>query len=297
MLIGYILILSAALSFGLYPAAAKLAYADGMNATSLVLITTAARTFTLVGAAWLRGINFHQITAEMRDSMWGGACQAATIFGIIFSLRYIPGPVMITIVFTHTLILLAILHVRGEGAMSTHALVSSIAALLGIMLVVNLFGNAGELKWLGIALAFLGAVTSAIRVYTYGKQVRDTAPELVGARAFLIALIFLLPLLLFETPTAPHKASGAVGVLLACLSLSVGTLCTFRALKILGSFRCSLTLKFEPVVTCLFSWWILDERLSPSQYLGIGIVLGSLVFYQIVDATKRTVLKPLETQA
>jgi drug/metabolite transporter (DMT)-like permease len=207
MLIGYMLILSAALSFGLYPAAAKLAYADGMNATSLVLITTAARTVTLVGAAWLRGINFHHITAEMRDSMWGGACQAATIFGVIFSLRYIPGPVMITIIFTHTLMLLAILHVRGEGAMSTYALVSSIAALLGIMLVVDLFGNAGELKWFGIALAFLGAVTSAFRLYAYGNQVRDTAPELVGARAFLIALIFLLESREFVTGNEPSIAT------------------------------------------------------------------------------------------
>ena len=80
---------------------------------------------------------------------------------------------MITIVFTHTLMLLGILYVRGESAPSVLAIGPSIVALIGIALVVDLFNNLAGCDWRGLVLALVAAIGSASRLYVYGKQVED----------------------------------------------------------------------------------------------------------------------------
>ena len=281
---GYFIILCAALSFGLYPSGAKIAYSDGANSTFLILITTLARTLTLTMAAIYRGTKVRGIIDGIGSSVGTGFLQALTIVGIIMSLQYISGPVMITIVFTHTLMLLAILCARKEATLSPLAVGTSLVALVGIALVVNVFHNFNASNLIGVTLALVAALGSATRLYVYGKQVVKLDSALVGARAFLVASSFVLLLIFFDTPQPPRGLAGVAGSVLACVSMMLGTLLTFLVLRALGSFRTSLMLKCEPVFTCLFSWLILGERLVPTQYIGVALVLGSLVWFQYAES-------------
>jgi drug/metabolite transporter (DMT)-like permease len=283
---GYLFIILAALSFGIYPAAAQLTYATGTNAVSLIVVSTALRALSLVIAALLNGYSLRDVYRDSLQAIGSGFLQALSIFGIIVSLQYIPGPVMITIVFSHTLMLLVLLAVRGEQKLTSLTVGTSVAALLGISLVVDLFGSIEHIAWRGVGLALLAAIASASRMYAFGNQVKTTAPEIVGARAFTFATVFLLLLLIWEPPQSPSSSTGMLWFTLACLSLIAGTLFAFMALGRLGSFRTSLMGKVEPVFTCAYSWFLLGEVLHASQYLGIVLVLASLAFYQIIDKFK-----------
>ncbi len=278
---GYLITLCAAIAFSLYPAGSRLAYSHGTNPTFLILITTTLRTSALIIAALIKGTSPAQIAVGIPASYGAGVFQAITIVGIIWSLNYISGPVMITVIFTHTLMLLGILYARGEAHPSRLAIGTSIVALIGIALVVDLFNNLSGCDWRGLMLAFIAALGSATRLYAYGKQVETEAPEVVGARAYVVASLCLLVLLVFDAPRVPVDLVGAVGVALACVSMVIGTLCFFWALKRIGSFRTSLMLKSEPVLTCIVSWLILGETLGTTQYVGIALVLGSLIVYQV----------------
>jgi drug/metabolite transporter (DMT)-like permease len=284
---GYLLVLLAALSFGIYPAASQLAYQGGANPISLIVISTALRTLALLIAAVGKGYSAGDIYRDSFQAIGSGFLQAVSIFGIIASLRYIPGPVMITIVFSHTLMLLVLLAWRGQERLTFLSVSTSLLALLGICLVVDLVGNTDRIEWRGVTLAFIAALATASRMYAYGNQVKTAAPEIVGARAFSIATMFTLPLLLWEPPNLPTSLESVLWFALACASLMAGTVFSFKGLGIIGSFRTSLMLKIEPVLTCGYSWLMLGQLLSGSQYLGIGLVLFSLGAYQFLENRQR----------
>lgn len=281
---GYILIFLAALAYSLYPSGARLSYQHGANPTFLIVATTLARTCALVWAARVAGAPLREISTGLSGAFGAGLLQALTIVAIMCSLDYLPGPVMCTILFTHTLMLLGILYLRGEATVSWLAVGSSVVALVGIALVVDVLHNLSGSSGVGVLWAALAAVCSANRLYMYGKQVERGAAEVVGARAFIVASACMPLVALWETPQIPHTVRGVVGVLLASFSLASGTVLFFIALKKIGSFRSSLMLKSEPIFNVITAWLILGERLSFTQYLGIALVMGSLIVYQYGEA-------------
>jgi len=278
---GYVITAAAALCFAFYPATSSLLYSSGANASLLIITSTLVRATFLIAAAVLRGYSLGEVVKGSWTSLPAGFLQAVTIFGILGSLEFIPGPVTITILFTHTLMLLILLHWRGEARMTRLALLTSVAALLGISMVVNIYDGLGSMSGLGLLMAFVAALATTGRVYAYGKQVLVSPPEIVGGRAFAQAFLFTLLLVPVLPPVLPHGTYGYLYLALSCLSLSFGSFLTFWALKEIGSFRVSLLLKVEPVLGCICSWVLLGQTLQPIQYLGIMLVFISLATYQM----------------
>ena len=278
--------LLAAFSFGLYPAAARLAYADGANAVFVVLTTTFARAVVMAIFCMATGKRWIPSPGEWSSVLSGGFYQALSIFGIIASLVYLPGPVTMTIIFTHTLMLLFLLAFRGEIRLSWLAVCTTLAALIGVSLVVDVWHNLDGVHWIGVSLAFMAALATVSRIYVYGKQVRDVNPAIVGAQMFSAASLFLLPLLIFEAPVAPSSLEGVSGVVWCALSLILGTFAMFYGIALLGSFKYSLMVKVEPIFTAGFSFLVLGELLNGYQYCGMVLVIVSLITYQYFDSVR-----------
>lgn len=287
---GLIIPIAAAASFGLYPAASQLAYQEGANAIFVILFTTFLRAASLVGFCVLSGKPLLEKGVNWRPFFAGGFLQAASIFGIIGSLVYISGPVTITIVFTHTTMLLLFMAAKGEVRLDRVAILTTLIALFGVSLVVDVFGNLGNLKWIGIGLASLAAVVTMGRLYVFGQELKSIDPAVVGARMFSIALLFLLALVLFDAPVPPNSGLGYLGVALSSLSLVLGTFGMFYGIALIGAFQFSLLVKLEPVFTALFSWFVLSEILNPSQYFGMLLVVGSLIVYSYYEAKSQGTL-------
>jgi len=284
---GYLLTCFAAISFGLYPATSRLAYAEGANQTFLIILTTFFRAAFLFSAALRKRYPVSAIFSDIGSSFFSGFLQAVSIIGIFGSLQYIPGPVMITIIFTHTLMLLLLMHWTGEAPLTKLATISAVIALLGITMVVDVYSDLSNLNFFGLSLAFVAAVATASRAYTFGKLVKIIPHEIVGTRVFSCAALFVLFIVFIQLPHFPTSTKGFFCAALSCFSLGFGTAATFSALSLLGSFRVSLTLKLEPLCTCFYSWVILNELLSPIQYVGIALVLASLLIYQLLDTEKK----------
>lgn len=283
----HIIPIAAAVAFGLYPATSQLAYQEGANAIFVILVTTFFRAGALVCFCALSGKPLLERGVNWRPFLMGGFLQAASIFGIIGSLVYIPGPVTITLVFTHTTMLLLFMAARGEVRLDRVVVRTTLVALFGVSLVVDVFGNLNNLKWVGIGLAVVAAVVTMGRLYVFGQELKSIDPAVVGARMFSIALLFLLALLLFDGPVPPHSGLGYLAVALSSLSLVLGTFGMFYGIALVGAFQFSLLLKLEPVFTALFSWFVLSEVLNLSQYLGMLLVVASLIVNSYHEAKKR----------
>lgn len=280
---GLILAALAAVTFGLYPPATKMAYQLGANSSFIILTTTFSRALALAGYCLLMRIPILPARENIRPILIGGLLQTLSIFGILASLHYLPGPVAVTIIFTHTMMLLLYMSYRGETQLTPTAIGCTIIALIGVGFVVNVWHQTAPLPAFGIALALVGALATMSRLYVFGKQVIDTNPAAVGAQVFGMATIFCLAIALFSWPIPPTLSAGYLWTALACLSLILGSFAMFFGIAAIGSFEFSLMVKLEPVFTAAFSLWLLGELLTVGQYFGMGLVLSSQLVYQIFN--------------
>ena len=272
---------------GVYPSAAKLTYELGGNSTFIILVTTFTRMIVLLACCRITGQSILKRTSNKKHILAGGILQAISIIAILTSVAYIPAPVALTILFTYTLMLLALSVATGEETFTWASLFSSVSALIGVTLVIGLWGSTIDLNLVGIGLAFIAALASMGRAYVFGNQVKSEHPMVVGAWTFIIAAPLTLLLIPFTAPVVPPTLPGLDAAALAAVALGLGTIGTFYGIALLGAFQFSLFLKLEPVFTALFSIVILGEFLSLGQYMGMAIVIISLVGYQIYLGLKK----------
>lgn len=285
---GLLIALICAVILGLWPPALRAAYADGANVVFAVLMSTAARAVLLVGhCLWSKKPLFATRT-DVGTAARGGLFQTAALITAIGSMAYIPGPVMITIAFLHTTMLMLFIAWRGEMRLDRLTVLTTLLALLGLTFVVNLWDSAhARMNMMGVGLALLSALATASRLYVFGKLTQTRDASVVGAETFVFALLFCLSALLMGAPVAPASLSGWGWMALGCTALSAGTFGMFHAIARIGSFRFSLLLKIEPVFTAIFSAVLISEMLAPAQYGGILLVIGSLAAYQWLDHRRR----------
>ena len=280
--IGLAISVFAAISFGLYPAAAKAAYVNGANVVAVIIATTFARAISLLVYCLLTGKPIVPEAKYLRNSLTGGFCQALSIFGIIGSLNYIPAAVTIILMFTHTIMLMLFMGYRKELVLNSRMIISTLSALFGVSLVVNLWGGSYQLNPIGIGLAIVAAFATASRLYLFGKEVLLQHPIVVGSQVFSTAAFCTLLFCFYQLPVFPAHAIGYWWIGVCAFSLVIGTFGMFYGIALLGSFQWSLMAKLEPVFTALFAFLVLEETLAPQQYFGIFLVIASLVSYQYV---------------
>jgi len=284
---GLVVAVLAAIVFGLYPAASRAAYADGGNAVCMILVTAWMRGLGMAFACLLRRAPLYHSKKDIKNALIGGFFQACSNLGIFLSLLYIPGPLVIIIVFTHTLMLLFFMAWRGELKLDTVNVLTTILALLGLTLVLDVWNIQTETHWIGMGLAFISALATLFRLYIYGQQTKNRNAMVVGAENLLIAGLLVLPVMLFQMPHLPLSWTGNFYVLASGLSLTLGSFLMFWGISLLGAFQYSLMAKLEPIFTSLFSVLVLNEVLGTNQYIGIVLVIGSLIAYQLLVEKKK----------
>ncbi len=280
---GIILAVIASISFGIYPAAIRFAYRDGGNAIFMIVLTTWMRALGLYLYCQFAGKSIFQTHTDFKQGVIGGLFQAISILGILGALVFIPGPIVIIIVFTHTLMLLFFMAWKKEIKLNFSTLTTTVIALFGLSLVLDIWKRQPGSYLIGVALAFLAALATVSRLYVYGHQTRERNPAVVGAENFLAAAVFILLSIPFQFPVLPATLVGLIWAIIAGISLTVGTFGMFYGISLIGSFHWSLFCKMEPIFTALFSVLILGETLKFHQYFGMLIVLSSLVCYQLMN--------------
>jgi drug/metabolite transporter (DMT)-like permease len=284
--LGILLAILSCIVYGIHPPAVRAVYEDGGNPVFIIVVTTVARALAFGVFCVLSGKQLFHTRKDTKNAVTGGFFQAIAVLGVFASLLYLPGPVMIIILFTHTLMLLFFMAWRGEVKLGAATVVPTVAALGGLSLVLDIW-HPQKLSYIGIGLAFAGAIATMSRFYVYGNLTKTRNPAVVGAEAFSIAALFTLLLPLATPLHIPATSLGFFWAFLGCLSLVTGSFLTFYSMSMIGSFKFSLFSKIEPVFTSLFSILLIGEYLSWHQYVGILVVLGSLAGYQYMTVRQQ----------
>lgn len=285
--LGLIITVAAALAYGIWPSAMRAVYADGGNVSFVILTATFIRALPLFAICLLQRRPLFDTPRNRRNALTGGFFQSISSGGALAAVIFLPGPLAVVIMFSHTLMLLGFLIWRKEIKPDATTLLTTVTALIGLTFVLDLWHKQSGGNLVGMGLAFASAVALASRFYVIGHQTKTRHPAPVGAENFIVALIFMPVVLFYQLPALPHSPEGYAWMALGSLSLALGTAGQLYAIGILGSFQYSLLSKLEPLFATLFAALLIREYLQPMQYFGILVVTGSLGLYQWVDHSRR----------
>lgn len=284
---GFLLALLACMMFAFYGPATRGAYAEGVSASFIIVFTTFWRAFCLWSESFRRRQTLFASPDVRRIAYIGGFAQALSIIGILGALVYLPAPVMQTMLFLSTIILMFIAVGKGEARLNAANLLTTGITIVALTFVVNVWDIEMTYSAAGFALAALAVLATATRVYVYGQQTKTRDPVVVGAESFIVAMVLLLLLPLFVPLTIPQTWDGWIYAALASLSLILGTFGMLYSLSLIGSFRFSLMAKSEVIFNAIISVLLLGEVLQGHQYAGMLVAAATLTVYQVYETRQK----------
>jgi drug/metabolite transporter (DMT)-like permease len=149
--------------------------------------------------------------------------------------------------------------------------------LLGVAVVTGIHPEGGSLAVLG-ALAVVGSSLSYASAGVYGQRaVHGTPGPVLATGSMLAAGLILLPFALFQLPhSMPSLEATASLLALALLGTALAQLVLFRMLALHGSSRLSLVTYLMPGFALLYGAVLLDEEITPTILVGLGLILGGV---------------------
>ncbi len=152
-----------------------------------------------------------------------------------------------------------------------------------------LMNHTGELA--ALATAFCWTVTG-MAFESASKRVGSLSVNLIR---LVFACVFLMVFTWFSRGLPlPTDASAHNWIWLAVSGLAgftIGDLCLFRALVVLGSRLSFLLMALVPPITALISWLVMGEVLSAQDWIGMGLTVGG-VAWVIAERQKPSSIAP-----
>ena len=271
---GVIYALVTAVCLGSVTTQAKLFYAEGGNAMTLML----ARFFisTLVFGA-LISIRQQSLRVSRGNRLGvflvGGIWSAAMIFYLL-SVETISVSLAVLILYAYPLLVLLYSIARGQLPASLRLIFLFLLAFLGLYLTLS--STVMTLDARGLMYAALACLGAAFTFIKGAKVAVLLNPLIMTFWVNLVGLIMILPLV-YPSFVLITSTAGISALSLATAFYVIAILCQFQALARLPAATAAFILNLEPVVSILLAVFILKEQLSTMQWLGVILVISVLV--------------------
>lgn len=273
--VGIAYVAASAVCFGTLPIFARLAYASGVDTSTLLLLrfSIAAALMWIVlavrGVAVPRGRGLAMLVGM---GAIGYAGQAFSFFtavslasaGLAALLLYLyPALVAILsrVVFRH--------HLSGAQVLAIGM------ALLGSLLTI---GRAVDGTPLGIFFGVLAALIYSVYILTGGRLPADITATASTAVVSSAAAVVFAGVVLLRGPQLPRTSTGWAAVLAIAVVCTVLAVALFLAgLERLGPVRASVYSTLEPATTLALATVLLGEQVTWLRAAGATLILGAVL--------------------
>lgn len=283
---GVILVLLGALSIGIMPSAAKIAYLEGANPMAAILLRSLVGLFGLAVFMLLRRVKFNLTLENFKKSSLSGVTQSLSSLGIMGSVAYIDVSLAVLIIFFFPFIVIIFNHYWGQNRMTITIVICFLVAISGLGLALGV--NLDRLDTMGVGLAIIGMFSMAVMVLTVSRVTRKIGaiPATFQMTAwtcfFFLVIVWIAPETgWFEPASYPTSSKGWLSIFAAGVSFILGYVFFFLGADIIGSSRASMLSIAEPVFIVLAAIALVDEWLSPLQWFGLVMVIGSLIVIEL----------------
>ncbi len=270
---GIVFALITAICLGAITTQAKIFYADGGNAMTLMLTRFLVSTLSFGLLITFRHRVFNIDRRQRLPVFLLGFIWSGSMICYLLSVESISVSLAVLVLYTYPLLVLVYSVLRRQVSPSPVLISIFCLAFLGLYLVLS--SGSAKLDSSGLlfaSLAGLGAAYTFIRGARIAPQLN---PLVMTFWINAVGLAMILPLVYtqFSLPTA---GSGLIALAAATLFYVIAILCQFEALARLPATTAAFILNLEPVVSILFAAIILQEHLDGLQWLGVGLVISVL---------------------
>lgn len=269
-IVGIVLVMVSAAAFGTLAILGRFAYADGMNAQSILFLRFSLAAVLMLALLRVRRERLPRGPVLRRLIAMGAVGYVGQAMAYLTALKYASAGLVALLLYLYPIfvVLLAavLLHEPFTG-------VKGLAlglALAGLLLTVGPLGG----QALGILLAITGAAIYAIYIIVGSHVMRQVSAVQSSAVIFAAAGLSAGILMLVTGPQLPATGSGWATIAAIVLVATVLPVVTFLAgLERIGPSNAAMLSTIEPVVTVLLAAWWLNEWLAPVALLGGGLIL------------------------
>ena len=271
---GWFLALSTTLSTSIVTPLARSAIVSGVSPIILLLsrlslaVILLAMTLALVDRKhlWIDGRGLRRVSLI-------GLISGVEISCFFLSLAYVDASMAAMIKSTQPLAVLLLLRFGGERLMPRH-LVRLVLALVGLYLLI---GPGGQVSPIGLLLLFASIILYAMQLvftqwYLEAYDSRTITIYLLAVMAGVVAGWWGFEGAIWRDP-GPY--GWLIIIILTVVSTYYARLALYAAVRRVGSGQVALLWPLQMMLGVILSVWLLQERLSPVQWLGGGLILAS----------------------
>jgi drug/metabolite transporter (DMT)-like permease len=205
--------------------------------------------------------------------------------GESYGLLYISSTLASVLIATIPLITPFIGYYLFKERLTVNNYMGIVVSFIGVILVVYIEGRSGNAPWFGILLIVLAILSTQGYVVFLTRLSRDyNALSIVWFQNLLGALGFLPLFLIFEAKDfslTSMKLQDFLPVLyLSFFASSLAFLFFVQGVRDLGITKATVFTNFIPVVTALFAFFILNEKISVLKAVGIFVTITGLFMSQ-----------------
>ncbi|MDW8326087.1 MAG: DMT family transporter [Anaerolineales bacterium] len=286
--------------FSIGPVLAQLAYAAGVNPNTLLflrfLLTIALLFVTLLIAGreklWMdrRGLII---------TVGGGLATGVSMLAYFWSLTRLETSIASMIFSVYPLAVLGLLALRGERFTHRHT-VRLALALIGVYLLIGPGGAVDGLGVLLVVVSILAASLQSVFVQWYLQEYDGIAVTLytvIGIQIVVAGFWWWQG----GDLTVPDWRGWAAIIALAVVSTYLSRIFWFAAIKGIGGGQTAMLVPLEVLLTVVWSFVFLGERLTGQQWFGGALILlSALLAWQRLQRvrvrTRPSSLSPLSRQ-
>jgi probable blue pigment (indigoidine) exporter len=206
-----------------------------------------------------------------------GALNFSIFWWMLFMSAYrLPGGVAATVGAIQPLIVIMLARLLLGSRIRGLSIMAALAGIVGVALLI--LTPQAKLDPVGIAAGIGSAVSMAAGTVLSRRWRPDVSPLTFTAWQLTAGGLLLLPFTIMMEPPLPFPtAANLLGfAYLGLIGAALTYILWFRGLSRLEPSVVSPLGFLSPTTAVILGWWVLDQQLSPIQFLGIAIVLGSV---------------------
>ncbi|WP_413998903.1 EamA family transporter [Flavobacterium sp. W1B] len=284
------IVILGALSYGMLASFAKIAYGQGYTAGEITFVQA------LIGAVILWSIVFFRSIKNRSFKLAGnwklllaGTSMGISAYTYYLLVAYIPASLAIVLLMQMTWMSMLAEWIFFKKKPTNFELLASVLIIIGTVLAGNLL-NVKDFNFsvFGIMLSLTSALLYTLYVLFTSRLGNDVPMFEKSALMTTGSALMILLINLKSITTSTHLDLGLLkwGTFLAVFGTVIPPICFTTGMPKIGTGLSSILLTLELPAAIFCAYIILNEQISFFQIIGIGLMLGAIIWLNIVK-TKR----------
>ncbi len=272
---GYILTIISAVSFGVMPILARVAYASGVDPITLLFLRFTTATVLMAVILIIRKIPLPSGRSFFHLVLMGGVGYVGQSLCYFTALTLASASLVALLLYLYPMlvVVLSIIFLREKITWIKIAALGM--ALIGSALTI---GFSGEGKTAGILFGVAAAVIYSVYIVS-GSRVMQKVQALPASTVIIgSAAVVYSVLVAYRGPVFPTTPGGWLAIFGVAVIGTVIAIGTFLAgMERIGPSNASTISTLEPVVSVILAGLLLGEDLSPLKLFGGVLILAAVV--------------------